>query len=122
MIRTRIVITILETCGQYFEKGSLKKKCDIFLLFFQVEQSSQFIISCTTYLSYFYSITFEPYNMFTSSFSTFKALKLVSDAGEPFIFPCFNIIPSPEIPVYESAAAPNRRGVQHTGHTGKYQT
>jgi regulator of nonsense transcripts 2 len=38
MIRTRIVLTILETCGQYFEKGSLKKKCDIFLLFFQVNE------------------------------------------------------------------------------------
>jgi len=35
MIRVRLVLTILETCGQYFEKGSLKKKCDIFLLFFQ---------------------------------------------------------------------------------------
>lgn len=35
MMRIRLILTILETCGQYFEKGSLKKKCDIFLLFFQ---------------------------------------------------------------------------------------
>eukprot|EP00116_Pleurobrachia_bachei_P006654 sb/3466916/ len=34
-IRIRLVLTIMDTCGQYFEKGNLKKKCDTFLLFFQ---------------------------------------------------------------------------------------
>lgn len=33
--RIRLVSTLLETCGMYFEKGPVKKKLDFFLAFFQ---------------------------------------------------------------------------------------
>ena len=33
--RIRLVSTLLETCGMYFEKGAVKKKLDFFLSFFQ---------------------------------------------------------------------------------------
>ena len=34
--RARLVCILLDTCGQYFEHGSSKKKLDHFLVFFQV--------------------------------------------------------------------------------------
>ena len=34
--RARLVCILLDTCGQYFEHGSSKKKLDNFLVFFQV--------------------------------------------------------------------------------------
>ena len=34
--RVRLVCTLLDTCGQYFDRGSGKKKLDAFLVFFQV--------------------------------------------------------------------------------------
>ena len=34
--RIRLVCALLETCGQYFDRGSTKKKLDCFLLSFQV--------------------------------------------------------------------------------------
>ena len=43
--RIRLVCIILETCGQYFDRGSTKKKLDCFLLYFQVKiiKSSRFV-------------------------------------------------------------------------------
>ncbi|XP_071161376.1 regulator of nonsense transcripts 2-like isoform X5 [Mytilus edulis] len=35
LFRVRLTCVILETCGQYFDKGSSKKKLDCFLLYFQ---------------------------------------------------------------------------------------
>ena len=34
--RARLVCVLLDSCGQYFEHGSSKKKLDNFLVFFQV--------------------------------------------------------------------------------------
>lgn len=36
LFRIRIVCTLLDTCGQYFDRGSSKKKLDCFLIYFQV--------------------------------------------------------------------------------------
>lgn len=33
--RARLVITLLETCGHYFDRGSSKRKLDRFLIYFQ---------------------------------------------------------------------------------------
>ncbi|XP_065640842.1 regulator of nonsense transcripts 2 isoform X1 [Hydra vulgaris] len=35
LFRIRLVCTLLDTCGQYFDRGSSKKKLDYFLIFFQ---------------------------------------------------------------------------------------
>lgn len=35
-LRIRLVCVILDTCGQYFDRGSTKKKLDCFILYFQV--------------------------------------------------------------------------------------
>ncbi|XP_025107630.1 regulator of nonsense transcripts 2-like [Pomacea canaliculata] len=35
LLRLRLVCVLLDTCGQYFDKGSSKKKLDCFLTFFQ---------------------------------------------------------------------------------------
>ena len=34
--RVKFVCTLLDTCGQYFDRGSTKKKLDCFLIYFQV--------------------------------------------------------------------------------------
>lgn len=34
--RVRLICVLLETCGQYFDRGSTKKKLDCFLVYFQV--------------------------------------------------------------------------------------
>jgi regulator of nonsense transcripts 2 len=34
--RIKLVCTLLETCGEYFDRGLLKKRLDIFLVYFQV--------------------------------------------------------------------------------------
>lgn len=36
--RVRLICTLLDTCGQYFDRGSGKKKLDAFLVFFQVSK------------------------------------------------------------------------------------
>ena len=36
MNRVKFVCTLLETCGQYFNGGSTRKKLDCFLIYFQV--------------------------------------------------------------------------------------
>ena len=36
LFRIRLVCVVLDTCGQYFDKGSSKKKLDCFLVYFQV--------------------------------------------------------------------------------------
>ncbi|XP_051911526.1 regulator of nonsense transcripts 2 [Hippocampus zosterae] len=35
LFRVRLVCTLLDTCGQYFDRGSSKKKLDCFLIYFQ---------------------------------------------------------------------------------------
>ena len=37
LFRIRLVCTLLDTCGQYFDRGSSKKKLDCFLVYFQVD-------------------------------------------------------------------------------------
>lgn len=36
LFRIRLVCTLLDTCGQYFDRGSSKRKLDCFLFYFQV--------------------------------------------------------------------------------------
>ncbi|XP_066925747.1 regulator of nonsense transcripts 2-like isoform X2 [Clytia hemisphaerica] len=36
LFRIRLICTLLDTCGQYFDRGSTKKKMDCFLIFFQL--------------------------------------------------------------------------------------
>lgn len=36
LFRIRMVCTLLDTCGQYFDRGSSKRKLDCFLIYFQV--------------------------------------------------------------------------------------
>ena len=36
LFRIRLVCILLDTCGQYFDRGSLKRKLDCFLVYFQV--------------------------------------------------------------------------------------
>ena len=35
LFRLRLVCTLLDTCGQYFDRGSSKRKLDCFLIYFQ---------------------------------------------------------------------------------------
>ena len=37
LFRIRLVCTLLDACGQYFDRGSSKRKLDCFLIYFQVE-------------------------------------------------------------------------------------
>jgi len=39
--RVRLVCTLLDTCGSCFDRGSLKRKLDNFLMFFQVSSISR---------------------------------------------------------------------------------
>ena len=39
LFRIRLVCILLDTCGQYFDRGSLKRKLDCFLVYFQVLKS-----------------------------------------------------------------------------------
>ena len=43
--RARLVCVLLDSCGQYFEHGSSKKKLDNFLVFFQVISLRQYNIA-----------------------------------------------------------------------------
>lgn len=36
LFRIRLICTLLDTCGQYFDHGNYKKKLDCYLLYFQV--------------------------------------------------------------------------------------
>ena len=36
LLRVRLVCSLLDTCAQYFDRGSSKKKLDCFLVYFQV--------------------------------------------------------------------------------------
>lgn len=38
LFRIRMVCTLLDTCGQYFDRGSSKRKLDCFLIYFQVSR------------------------------------------------------------------------------------
>ena len=44
LFRIRLVCVVLDTCGQYFDKGSSKKKLDCFLVYFQVTSRLHHII------------------------------------------------------------------------------
>jgi regulator of nonsense transcripts 2 len=35
VFRIRMIVTLLQTCGHYFDRGSSKRKLDSFLLYFQ---------------------------------------------------------------------------------------
>lgn len=37
LFRIRLICTLLDTCGQYFDHGNYKKKLDCFLVYFQVK-------------------------------------------------------------------------------------
>ena len=39
MNRVKFVCTLLDTCGQYFDRGSTKKKLDCYLIYFQVSRN-----------------------------------------------------------------------------------
>lgn len=38
LFRIRLVCTLLDTCGQYFDRGSSKRKLDCFLIYFQARR------------------------------------------------------------------------------------
>ena len=37
LFRIRLVCTLLDSCGQYFDRGTSKKRLDCFLIYFQVK-------------------------------------------------------------------------------------
>ena len=39
LFRIRLICTLLDTCGQYFDHGNYKKKLDCFLVYFQVSDN-----------------------------------------------------------------------------------
>ena len=41
-MRVRLTCVLLDTCGQYFDRGSSKKKLDCFLVYFQVYNLQDF--------------------------------------------------------------------------------
>ena len=43
LFRIRLVCTLLDTCGQYFDRGTSRKRLDCFLVYFQVRE--EFFIS-----------------------------------------------------------------------------
>ena len=47
--RVRLVCVMLDTCGQYFDRGNTKKKLDCFLIYFMVEPRTHFLF-CFTYV------------------------------------------------------------------------
>lgn len=42
LFRIRLVCTLLDTCGQYFDRGTSKKRLDCFLVYFQVNDHTLF--------------------------------------------------------------------------------
>ena len=46
--RIRLVATVLETCGMFFNRGAAGKKLDYFLSFLQVNQYEEVLIAATT--------------------------------------------------------------------------
>lgn len=48
LFRVRLVCTLLDTCGQYFDRGSSKKKLDCFLTYFQVSSPRIFRLYTNT--------------------------------------------------------------------------
>lgn len=51
LFRIRLVCTVLDTCGQYFDRGSSKRKLDCFLIYFQVRRLPLRLVMC--FLLYF---------------------------------------------------------------------
>lgn len=42
LFRIRLVCTLLDSCGQYFDRGTSKKRLDCFLIYFQVKENEEF--------------------------------------------------------------------------------
>ncbi len=40
LFRIRLVCTLLDSCGQYFDRGTSKKRLDCFLIYFQVNEKN----------------------------------------------------------------------------------
>ncbi len=40
LFRIRLVCTLLDCCGQYFDRGTSKKRLDCFLIYFQVNEKN----------------------------------------------------------------------------------
>lgn len=53
LFRIRLVCTLLDTCGQYFDRGSSKRKLDCFLIYFQARVRLVHLepAECLTYVS-----------------------------------------------------------------------
>lgn len=51
LFRIRLVCTLLDTCGQYFDRGTSKKRLDCFLVYFQVRDDFFFRASADLLLS-----------------------------------------------------------------------
>ena len=51
LFRVRLVCVVLDTCGQYFDRGSSKKRLDCFLVYFQVRIQYQASTIVTAYFS-----------------------------------------------------------------------
>lgn len=62
LFRIRMVCTLLDTCGQYFDRGSSKRKLDCFLIYFQVSRydrlTSPYFNPLSLCLSLSYSLSF----------------------------------------------------------------
>lgn len=73
LFRIRLVCTILDTCGQYFDRGSSKRKLDCFLVYFQVLihfcHSSTDFFNKLMYGSLFASLIVLHYNFLESTLS-----------------------------------------------------
>jgi regulator of nonsense transcripts 2 len=41
LFRIRLVCTLLDSCGQYFDRGTSKKRLDCFLIYFQVKKNNK---------------------------------------------------------------------------------
>jgi hypothetical protein len=73
--RIRLVTTMLETCGMFFNRGAAGKKLDYFLSFFQVRaQLSISHISMNNLGDSIISISNHPYPWMSSLASTIRSL------------------------------------------------
>ena len=52
LFRIRLVCTLLDSCGQYFDRGTSKKRLDCFLLYFQVKS---YLIGKFKFESFFFA-------------------------------------------------------------------
>ena len=52
LFRIRLVCVLLDTCGQYFDRGSSRKKLDCFLIYFQVSVEINISLGDSSQLSF----------------------------------------------------------------------